>query len=56
MDQMATCTHCGMPITKAAKNWLHVDPEPGLNAGFCRPIQVATPTRGSIVRAASHRN
>lgn len=50
--QTAICTHCGNSISRETSKdqWEHDDPLPGLKAGFCRVVEIATPRRGSIKR------
>lgn len=44
------CTNCGRRITKYPNGWQHDVPEEGLKPGYCRPVQIARPRRGSTSR------
>jgi len=47
--RFADCTHCGKRIfyDRTHGTWYHCTPEPGLKPFACRPVQIATPKRGT---------
>lgn len=46
----ADCTYCGRKIFWNGEKWEHYYADPGFKLSICRPVQFATPRRGTIVK------